>query len=121
MQVLSGNCTLACLELEFNMITGSGVRALANSLVRNYALKTLDLRDNAAADDGAEALAEALIVNTTMRQLLLARNAIQSQGACALVAMLAKNVRVLLDGTNNEIPYDMMLGPFSKRRADPTG
>jgi len=118
---LAENGTLACLELEFNVITGTGVRALANSLARNYALKIFNLRDNAAADDGAEALAEALIVNTTLRQLLLARNSIQRQGACALAAMLAKNVRVLLDVTNNDIPYEIMLGSFSERRANPMG
>lgn len=86
---LYNNTTLIELYLSKNIISDSGVHALAQALsVNNSTLRILDLYSNHITDEGVDYLIEMLKINRTLIRLGLGSNQITDQGLRSLVHVL---------------------------------
>eukprot|EP00736_Rhodelphis_marinus_P000448 Rmarinus@m.3157 len=116
---MTGNPNVRDLDLSRNAIGGSGVTAVCDALMRNWALKTLMLDRNLVGSNGARSLgfllarhpalrrlslreahieehdvlflAEGLKTNTSLRQLDLTMNCIGDRGADSIAVALKSN------------------------------
>ncbi|XP_069761407.1 NLR family CARD domain-containing protein 3 isoform X2 [Narcine bancroftii] len=85
------NRTLSALDLRSNSIGPKGAKAFADALKINQGLVFLNLQNNFLSEDGAKFVAEALHVNRKLTILNLQKNSINHEGAKRIASALKHN------------------------------
>jgi len=89
--LMSGQCSLTSLSLQFQRVHDEGATALFEALP-HCNLRTLNLTNNCLTDQCCAALSTALSENVLLEQLVLATNEITDEGVAVICEGLSTNV-----------------------------
>ena len=108
-EILASNIHASVLEklvLDFNRISDSGAKALAEQLASSCGLKIFSVQCNSIRDSGAAALASSIAGIKSLRELDLQGNNIRDEGIVAIAKATEENLGLELYLFNVEVTKD---------------